>query len=305
MTEVPTVAIIILNWNNPTDTLACLRSVAALDYPAERLQVIVVDNGSTDDSAARIRTAYPDVTLIETGANLGYAGGNNVGIRHALAHGAEYIWLLNDDIIVAPDSLSQLIEVARQTSDAAFLGPKVYIKEDPGRILSVGGPLVGGWQPIHCGLGEMDIGQYANVLDVDYLSGCALFANAKVIETIGLLDEDFFAYHEDTEWCFRAKRTGWRVLSVPCARVWHPDTRRRDETSGLVTYYITRNHLLFLKKHHLGWQSVLKSLARCVVWIANWSINPKWKHFKGKRNALCWALLDFARGKTGRSERQF
>lgn len=298
----PRVAIIVLNWNHADDTLACLRSVMALSYPA--IHSVVVDNGSTDDSVARINSTYPNIEVIQTGENLGYAGGNNLGIRHALAYGCDYVWLLNDDITVAPDSLSALLEVAREAPDIAFLGPKVYMKEEPDRILSAGGPLADGWQPQHIGIGEIDSGQYDTIRDVDYLSGCAVLANACALESIGLLDEDFFAYHEDTEWCYRAKKAGWRVTFVPQARVWHPDTRRRDPASSLVTYYAARNHLLFLRKHQLGWSSILQSLARYAIWIGNWSINPKWKHFRAKRDALCLALLDFARGKTGKCERQ-
>lgn len=303
MTEMPHVAIVILNWNNPDDTLACLRSVMALDYPADRLLVIVVDNGSRNGSGAQIRAAYPKLTILIPGANLGYAGGNNVGIRDALATGANYIWLLNDDVVVAPESLSTLVQVAVQTPEAACLGPIVLTKESPNHILSAGGLLVNGWEPVHLGIGELVTGISGNVADVDFLSGCALFINALALREIGLLDEDFFVYHEDVEWCYRARRAGWRVLSVLDAKVWHPDTGVRDQESSLVTYYAARNHLLFLRKHHIGWRPFLSSLARYAVWIGNWSINPKWRRLKGKRTALCWALSDFARGNFGRSER--
>ena len=295
----PLVSIIILNWNNPTDTLACLRTVVALEYPADRLDVIVVDNGSTNDSVARIRAEFPDVKIIETGVNLGYAGGNNVGMRYALDIGCDYIWLLNDDILVAPDSLSILMQVAQATPEAALLGPAVYIREDPTRILSVGGPLLNGWQAQHGGLGEIDCGQYTTVRDVDYLSGCAILGRADALQKIGLLDEGFFAYHEDTDWCYRARKAGWRVLSVPQARVWHPDTRRRDGAAALVTYYSSRNQLFFLRKHRLGWKPITQCLMCYAVWIGNWSINPKWRHFRDKRNALWRAVYDFFRGSDG------
>lgn len=294
------VAIIILNWNNPDDTLACLRSVMALDYPAERLRVIVVDNGSTDDSVARIRAAYPDVALIETGANLGYAGGNNVGIQYALDHhGCDYVWLLNDDVIVAPDSLPALMSVALADPRAGFLGPMVYTREEPQRILSAGSLLHDGWRPQHRGIGERDQGQFDTIAEVDYLSGCALLVSHSAIEAVGMLDEDFFAYHEDIEWCYRGKKAGFKVLFVPEAKVWHPDTLRRDENSPVVTYYIARNSLLFVKKHRLGHVKFARMLLGHARTLLSWSLRPRWRHKRPQRDALARALADFARGRVG------
>lgn len=294
---IPRVAILILNWNNAPDTIACLESLGAVDYPACR--VLVVDNGSTDGSVAAIRAAFPEVEILETGENLGYAGGNNVGIRYALERGAEYVWLLNDDVTVAPESLSILVAVALSNRDAAFLGPKICMTEEPQRILSAGRI---GFDGGHRGLGELDRGQFDQIAEVDHLSGCALLVRREAIERIGMLDEDFFAYEEDVEWCYRGKRAGFKVLFVPQAKVWHPDTRRRDPDSPLVTYYMSRNHLLFMKKLDLGTLAILRTLGLYVMRVFNWSIRPKWRHKKRQRDALLKAIWDFGRGRYGRAE---
>lgn len=301
MTVDPLVIIIILNWNHPEDTLACLHSVVALHYPAGNMQILVVDNGSSDKSAAPIRAAFPDIELIQIGVNLGYAGGNNVGIRCALAHGADYVWLLNDDATVAPDALKLLVRAAESHPGAGFLGPMVRIREQPDRILSAGGFFGPGMTSQQRGLGELDRSQYSVVAKVDYLSGCALLVSRVALERIGMLDEQFFAYGEDVEWCYRGKQAGFDVLFVPEALAWHPDTRERDQGSARVTYYISRNRLLFLRKHRLGIGNITRTLARNVLWLVNWTVNPKWRHIKPKRNALWLAMRDFALGRFGKS----
>lgn len=295
----PSVAIIILNWNNAADTLDCLKSVFELDYP--NFNVLIVDNGSTDDSVAQIRERYPDLDILPTGENLGYAGGNNAGIREALESGAEYVWILNDDTTVGRDSLSSLIEAAALHQNVGFAGPLVRLREEPDHILSAGGFFDQGMAPCQRGLGELDTGQYPHPEAVDFLSGCALLASRQVIEAVGLLDGSFFAYGEEVDWCYRGALAGFISLMVPAAIVWHPDTRSRDENSPRVTYYISRNRLLFLHKHRLGSRYLGQTLAQYFYWLVNWSLNPKWKGIGPKRNALWHAMLDFAKGRYGRS----
>lgn len=295
----PAVLIVVLNWNNATDTLSCLLSLSQLQYESHR--VIVVDNGSTDDSVARIRADRPDVMVVEAGENLGYAGGNNLGIRRSLEMGADYVWLLNDDVVVDPDALNCLMRVAAERPNAGFLGPVVRMSEQPGHILSAGGSFDVHMVPEQRGVGERDGGQYREETEVDFLSGCALLVSRTAVERIGMLDERFFTYGEDVEWCYRGKLAGFGVVLVPQAIVWHPDTRRRDESSARVMYYITRNRLLFLRKHRLGMGIMLKELWRCVVWLVNWSVNPKWRGIRPKRDAVWLALRDFVLGRAGKS----
>jgi len=300
VTDFAKVIVIILNWNNAGDTLQCLASLESLTYPNYGL--LIVDNGSTDDSVQRIRAVYSTVTLLETGENLGYAGGNNVGIRYALEQGADYVLLLNDDVVLAEDAISALLKVAVQHPEAGFLGPNVYIMEQPEHLLSSGGVFAADWCPFHRGMGERHEFHDGDGVEVDFLSGCALLVARTAMEKIGLLDEDFFTYGEDVEWCFRGKRAGFKVLLVPQAKVWHPDTRLRDENSARVMYYITRNHLLFLRKHRLGKIALGRAWMRNWILLINWSINPKWRHIRPKRDALWLAMRDFVLGRFGKSQ---
>jgi GT2 family glycosyltransferase len=217
----PTVSIIILNYNGREDTLACLRSMEHLTYPNAR--IIVVDNGSTDGSAEAFRAQHPRFELIETGKNLGFTGGNNLGIRHALEQGADYVMLLNNDTVVAPDFLDVMVTAMEANPKAGVTGPTIYYYDSPETIWSAGGAI--DWShgtTCMVGLDEEDKAQFGlSPRPVDFVTGCAILARRDVWEKVGLLDEKFFMYYEETEWCVRARRAGFDILHVPTAMVWH------------------------------------------------------------------------------------
>ncbi len=218
---VPTVAVIILTWNGKELTLDCLRSFARVTTP--NLRILVVDNGSTDDTVAIVR-ALGDarVTIIENGANLGYAAGNNAGIRQALDHGADFILLLNNDTVVDPTLVDDLLAGMAREPDIGIAGPKIYYSDPRDRIWFAGGE-VSLWRgnARHIGIRETDHGQYDTARDVDYVSGCALFARREVFDRVGMLDAGYRAYFEDADLCARAAQVGFRIRYVPTARVWH------------------------------------------------------------------------------------
>jgi GT2 family glycosyltransferase len=231
--------------------------------------------------------------------NLGYAGGNNLGLQRALKDGADLIWIINDDTTVAPDALGTMVHHAGKRPDAGVLGPKILIKEDPDRILSAGGEIDGRGVANHRGIGEVDKGQFDEVREVDFLSGSALLVRRSALESVGLLDEQFFVYQEDVDWCLSAKQAGFQVLYVPAAKVYHPDTRERDNSSASVTYYVARNRLILARKHKWGARALLAIMVDSFRTLLSWSIRPRWKHKRSQRNALALGLLDFARGRTG------
>lgn len=296
----PAVAAIILNWNNAPDTLRAVEAVYKTGY--QPLEVVVVDNASRDDSVACIRAAFPQATLLVNAENQGYAEGNNVGLRHALAQGADYLLVLNDDTVVAPDMIDALVEAAEADTRAGILGPKVYTLEQPNVILSAGAYLEKGGHITTPALGSVDEGQWDQVADVGYLSGCAVLVRRAAAEKAGLLDAQFFAYQEDIDWCYRIRDAGFRCLYIPQARCWHPDTRTGRENSPLVTYYMSRNHLLFVRKHRLGAGEMARSLAVFLRRILSWSLRPKWRYKRPQRDALARALFDFALGRFGKAK---
>ena len=244
----PLVITIILNTNRREDTLAALASLQKAHYGNH--QVIVLDNASTDNSVAAIRSQYPDVQVIELERNLGYAGNNNVGIRVAVERGADWVFVLNEDTIVDPECLSRLVEVVEANPQVGIVVPMVYHYDEPGVIQSAGGMLNRRWHSVHLGQNQEDRGQYSTPRQVDWISGCAILVRQQVIEQVGGLDERFFYYWEETEWCLRARTSGWQIVHVPSAKIWHKGVQRNYQPSPNVTYYATRNWLLLLSKHH-------------------------------------------------------
>jgi hypothetical protein len=212
--------IIIVNWNGKADTLECLASLKGAALPD--VQTVVVDNGSQDGSAAAIRGAHPEVTVIEAGGNLRFAGGNNLGIRHALARGAEQILFLNNDTIVAPDFLGHLRRRMDGTPGAGVVAPKILYYSSPGVIWYAGGEL-SYWTGTmrHTGIREPDGPRFNESTDTAYASGCCFLASREAFAKAGLLDETFVMYAEDADWCMRARRAGYRIVFEPRARIWH------------------------------------------------------------------------------------
>lgn len=297
------VAIVVLNWNGRDDTLACLASLSRLDYPD--YEVVVVDNASGDDSVAAIRAAYPQVTLIETGDNLGYVGGNNFGLEQAKRMGADYALLLNNDTEVAPDFLSWLVEVAEADPMIGMVGPTIYYFDRPDVIWAAGGSIDWDWGDSRLiGMDEVDQGQLGMLpRPVDFVSGCAILIKMPLVDRMGFLDPRFFAYYEETEWCVRVARAGFKILHVPQAKIWHKISPVAREASPQVHYYMTRNRLLFLKLSGAGMASWLNTLlfdyGRTLL---SWTLKPRWRYKAPQRQAMLQGILDFGRGRFGKVE---
>ena len=300
----PSVAIIILNWNNASDTIECLRSVAELTY--DNFITVVVDNGSSDNSVIEIRQAYPEVMLIEANRNLGFVGGNNVGLELAKVNKADYTLLLNNDTEVSPDFLDRLVTVIEADPTIGIVGPTIYYFDRPNVVWSAGGAI--DWQhgsTRMLGLNEKEQGQFGEQpRPVDFVTGCALLIRMSLLDQIGVLDPRFFAYYEETEWCVRVARAGYQVLHVPTAKVWHKISLVTRESSPLVHYYMTRNRLLFLKLSQAGrrawFNTLIVDYARTLL---SWSLKPKWRRQKAsQRKVMFQAIRDYRRGIFGKSE---
>jgi GT2 family glycosyltransferase len=293
----PHVGIVILNWKRPEDTLACIESLFRMDYPS--FEVVIVDNSGDSVWTERVPQSSPNVTLITNSQNLGFAGGCNVGIAHLLRKNTDYVLLLNDDTEVAPNLLEVLVEAAEQDSSIGMLGPKILYYEPSSTIWSAGGAVDRYGQPTHLRADEPDADSAEQPHDVDYASGCALLVKRAVIDRIGPLDERFFAYFEETEWCARARRAGFRVVYVPMGRVWHKVTPTARGQSAMYLYLMTRNRLLYLRcSGARGWVLFRASLD-VLRTATSWMLRPRHR----EKRALCGALLrgigDFAIGRFG------
>ena len=243
----PRVAIIILNWNGKEDTIECLESLKHITYP--NYEILLVDNGSADGSVECFRKRYPGMEIIENGENLGFAEGNNVGIRRAMAEGADYVLLLNNDTVVDPEFLGELVKVAEGDARIGIVGPKIYYYNS--KILQTVGNrvIVSLGQPFLRGLNEEDTNQYETICEVDSIPGCALLIKKEVITKIGLLDFRYFAYFEDMDWNLRANRAGYKIKIVPMSKIQHKGSASTKLNSPLYYYLHTRNRILFVKRH--------------------------------------------------------
>lgn len=242
----PKVVVIVLNWNGREDTLGCLESLRTVEYP--NWEVLVVDNGSEDGSVEAIHSGYPGITVLETRKNLGFAGGNNRGIEAALRRGAEFILLLNNDTTVAPDLLRAFVQASEAHQDAGVFGAKIYFFSDPQRLWYAGAR----WNSLassfeHIGQGALDDeARFGHVRDTDYACGCAMFFRAAAARAVGNLDERFFILWEEADWCFRARKAGFRCLFVPEAKVWHRISATFGGGRSIVyEYFDLRNRLLW------------------------------------------------------------
>lgn len=242
------VFVIVLNWNQWPDTQECLASLRQCD--ADHLRVVVVDNGSVDGSGERVIETFPDVELLPQSRNLGFAEGNNVGIRHALARGAGRIMLLNNDTILEPGFLGPLDEALDRRPHVGIVGPKIRYHPDVDTLWGVGGLIdwVEGRQ-FHIGAGERDEGQHDVDRAVDYVSACCLLARREVFERAGLLDPRYFIYFEETDWNLRAARLGYERRSAPASLIYHKVSRAMGTGSPISDYYYARNRLLFFATH--------------------------------------------------------
>lgn len=291
----PKVSIIILNWNVWADVRECLESLAKVRY--DNFDVILIDNASKEKICFG-QTEYANLKLIQVfnEENIGFAGGNNQGIKMALDNGADYVLLLNPDTVVASDFLENLVRVVSRNDKIGMAGPLIYFYPpgQPQKVWAAGGDVGSD------GLGSLtDHGRPEKPYELrktDYVSGTCLLARKEMIEKIGPLSEDYFLYYEDTDWCLRARQAGFYCLFVPDAKIWHKQAKSTSEFSYPYIYYHTRNLLMFSNRFCGRFRTFIASLwiylkqavKMAVGYKKNWArpamkgVRDFWKGKKGK-----------------------
>jgi GT2 family glycosyltransferase len=235
----PRVWAVVVNYRRAADTLRCLTSLEASHTVPERL--VVIDNDSRDGSAEQIAAARPDVVLLRAGHNGGYAAGNNLGLRAAAAAGADYAWLLNNDTVVAPDALDQLLQVMQGSEDIAFASSRLLHLRS-GAVESRGGRV--DWRT-----GETaDAGVEQAPQTVAYGSGASLLFRLRALPDARLLPECYFLYFEEVDWQLTAARSGWRSVHQPASVVWHDTSATVGAASSLQAFHVKRSQMLFLRR---------------------------------------------------------
>lgn len=256
------VFIIILNWNRTRDTLECLGSVRDLKTQGYDLKILIVDNGSTDASPEKLKE-IKDVQLLFNKSNLGFAGGNNIGIKYALEKGADYVVVLNNDVILEKNSLSQLVKTALGNPKFGALSPKIYFEKgyefhknkynevDKGKVIWYAGGDID-WKNVYGsgrGVDEADKGLFDQIESTGFATGTCMLLTRAALEKVGAFDEKYFMYYEDTDLSLRLKKGGFEVVYVPGAIAWHKVAQSSGIGSDLNDYFITRNRMLFGLKY--------------------------------------------------------
>lgn len=248
------VAIVVLSWNSKKYIGECLDSLKKT-----KTEIILVDGGSTDGSQKYLKTHYPEFKLIEANKNLGYAGGNNVGLRRALEQNTDFVWIVNPDIVVDQNSLQEALKVMTKDDKIAVVGSKVYFaagfefhkeryrEKDQGKVIWYAGG-ENDWNNVHAkhwGINKVDKGQFEKETEVEFVTGASMLVRAEALREVGIIDEKYFLYYEENDLCQRIKKAGYKIRYAPKSIVWHRVGQATGIGSSLADYYIARNRLLF------------------------------------------------------------
>ena len=241
----PSVCTIILNYNNYSDTIETIESVLSLNYDSNF--VLLIENSSDKTIIQKIRTTYPDLAIIENKKNLGYSGGNNIGIQAAMASGAEYIFLLNNDVSLEKDVLKKCVSAMEKSPGCGACQPIIFTFENEEIIWSAGTQLFFGYPRLYL---KGTILQKNEISTSPFgLVGCAILFRRAALQKTGLFDETLFLFHEETDWCIRAKKMDFSLLIISNATVCHKISTTIGMFSKIYLYYIGRNWLLVGKKN--------------------------------------------------------
>jgi GT2 family glycosyltransferase len=243
------VYIILVNYNGYKDTIECVNSLKKINY--KNYKIIIVDNASSDDSLNILRQKTNNSIIIESKKNLGFAGGNNLGIKYALNHDADYIMLLNNDTLVKIDFLDNMINSFNKNNKVGLVGCKIMYHPKKS-IIWYGGGYIDWFKFIgaHYGMRQIDNGQCDDEKEIDFMTGCCMLIKREVFEKVGLLSEDYFMYFEDVDFCVKVRNGGYKIWYNPKAIIYHKvGLSSGGEESPFSIKWCTRNRLLFMNKY--------------------------------------------------------
>ncbi|HYG00991.1 MAG TPA: glycosyltransferase family 2 protein [Chryseosolibacter sp.] len=293
----PLVSIITINFNQLHHTVELLKSLERVTYP--NFEVIVVDNCSNVNPENEIKDRFPTVKVICSETNLGFAGGNNLGIAEAKG---EYLLFLNNDTEVDPGFLQPLVELFEENPNAGAASSKIIFHNSDNIIQYAGStclnPLTGRNKRI--GFMERDMGQHDTLKETDLAHGCSMMVPRRVVNKVGIMPELFFLYYEEIDWCESIKRAGYKIYFVPKSRVYHKESMSVGKNSTLKTYYMTRNRLLYMRRNSSGLLKML-SLMFFVIFslpknILTYLKQREMQHVKAFWRACVWNITHLSNG---------
>lgn len=289
MKNSPLVSIISVNYDQPEVTCEMLASLRKLSYP--NIEIIVVDNGSPQFDPQIIKDNYPEIRLIRSKKNLGFAGGNNLAIAEAAG---KYLFFLNNDTEVTSDCIEPLVNLFENNKSAGVASPKIIFFDSGNTIQYAGSTEINPWTGRNKGIGSMekDIGQFDSASETDLAHGAAMMVPKAVIEEVGRMPEIYFLYYEELDWCEMIKRQGYTCHYIGQSSIYHKESISVGKSSLLKTYYINRNRLLFIRRNFFGfqkWSSYLVFLALALPKRSvSHAINGEWKHCAALWKGVFW-----------------
>lgn len=298
------VAIVVVNWNGLDYTSACLDSLRKVDFP--NFKVLVVDNASQNPEGVQLKAAFPEIQMIQSKKNLGFTGGNNLGMKAALDQGFSHVLLLNNDTLVEPDFLDNMINIFVSDPKVGVVQPMICFLHDRGKIWSAGGK----WRSflsraVTLGDRKKLDAYLVKTTELDWATGCAFLVSAKAIREVGPLDDHFFAYFEDVDWSLRFKRAGYQIRFCSEAKIYHEagaSSKSHGPEGSLsprVFYYHSRNQFYLIRKHSKGINyllSVIYHSFRFSAWMGYFCLRGRFIKlsavFNGFRDGLTDTLLE-------------
>lgn len=250
----PLVYIIIINYNGYKDTIECIKSLKKIKY--KNYKIIVLDNDSKDDSEEYLRKSLLGCTIIQTGKNLGFAGANNIGMKYAVNNGADYILLLNNDTIVDRNFLDYLIKGFEISQDIGMVGGKIYYYNEPDKVWYAGGE----FDKLRAKGKHYTVDDNCDYKIIDFITGCMQLISVKALKKVGYMNEKFFLYFEDVDYCFRFAKNDYKLLYCSNAKIYHKCGGSASYKSPLSIFYSNRNRYLFINENFKGITSFVMKL---------------------------------------------
>lgn len=297
----PKIAIVILNWNGFEDTSECISSLQMIS--CSNYKIVVVDNGSVNDDYQSLKHKFPEIDIIRSETNLGFSGGNNFGINHALNQNPEYVLLLNNDTIVSPNFIEPLLKLFNEDNKIGIAAPQINYYDEPKKIWTAGGKIskIRGSGFAYSDKLENDI--IRTIKEVTFVSGCCMLIKKEVLEKVGLFDDNFFLYVEDADLCYRVVKAGYKIVVSPDSKIYHKISRSTSASLSLLPlYYVTRNRLYFAKKNfpNIYFFTLLYLIITMVFKSIGWLINRK----PANISIIIKAFSHFFNGSMGKTDHE-
>jgi GT2 family glycosyltransferase len=290
----PLVSVITVNYNQSNITMDLLKTLKQCSWP--NIEIIVIDNASPADHPQRIRDAFPSVTLIKSRKNLGFAGGNNLGIR---ASKGDYLLFLNNDTEVPPGFIKPMVDLFEKNKSIGMVSPKIKLWRTPSIIQYAGISRMNPFTVRNYGKGyyKKDGPEFDHLSETGSVHGAAMMVPRRVIREAGMMSELYFLYYEEHDWAEKIRKAGYKIYYQPASTVLHKESVTTGKESPLKTYYMTRNRLIFARRNFSGFPFIISWLFQTFVSIPKNTVlflmRKELQHFKAYYKAIIWNIVNY------------